>query len=262
MWEELARSAADDAGSPQALSQLQSLQVVYCQSWEYDDPAGRLAGRLGADPVLRSYSGLGGSVPVRLVAEAAEAMARGRLDLALVVGGEALATRRHLTEPEWSYPPTESRPFPLTLDRQEASNGIYQAYLTFALLDTARRIHRGDTIAGHRSHLGALLAPLTKVAASQPRHAWFPTERSPEEITTASPTNRMVATPYTKLMTAIMDVDMAAAVILATEAKADALGVPADRRVYLRGYGTAEDTATMAARPEPWRSPAMEAAMR
>jgi acetyl-CoA C-acetyltransferase len=262
MWEELARSAADDAGSPQALSQLQSLQVVYCQSWEYDDPAGRLAGRLGADPVLRSYSGLGGSVPVRLVAEAAEAMARGRLDLALVVGGEALATRRHLTEPEWSYPPTESRPFPLTLDRQEASNGIYQAYLTFALLDTARRIHRGDTIAGHRSHLGALLAPLTKVAASQPRHAWFPTERSPEEITTASPTNRMVATPYTKLMTAIMDVDMAAAVILATEAKADALGVPADRRVYLRGYGTAEDPATMAARPEPWRSPAMEAAMR
>ena len=47
----------------------------------------------------------------------------------------------------------------------------------------------------------------------------------------------MVATPYTKLMTAIMDVDMAAAVLLATEERADALGVPADQRVYLRGAG-------------------------
>ena len=71
----------------------------------------------------------------------------------------------------------------------------------------------------------------------------------------------MVATPYTKLMTAIMDVDMAAAVLVATEERADALGVPADRRVYLRGAGAAEDPSTMAARPEPWRSPAMEAAM-
>ncbi len=71
----------------------------------------------------------------------------------------------------------------------------------------------------------------------------------------------MVATPYTKLMTAIMDVDMAAAVLLATEERADALGVPPEKRVYLRGAGAADDLATMAARPEPWRSPAMEAAM-
>ena len=51
----------------------------------------------------------------------------------------------------------------------------------------------------------------------------------------------MVATPYTKFMTAIMDVDMAAAVLVATEARADALGVPPDKRVYLRGTGSAEE---------------------
>lgn len=262
MWEQVAREAADDAGCPDALKQVQSLQVVYCQSWEYDDPCARLAERVGADPADRSYSGLGGSVPVKLVAEAAAGMAQGRLDLALVVGGEALATRRHLAEPDWSYPPTESQPFPLTLDRQEAANGIYQAYLTFALLDTARRIHRGETIADHRDHLGQLLAPMSEVAASQPEHAWFPTARSADEITTPSPTNRMVSTPYTKLMTAIMDVDMAAAVLVATAERADALGVPSDQRVYLRGYGAAEEPSTMASRPEPWRSPAMESAMR
>ena len=62
-------------------------------------------------------------------------------------------------------------------------------------------------------------------------------------------------------MTAIMDVDMAAAVVLATEERADELGVPAGQRVYLLGDGYAEEPATMAARPEPWRSPAMAAAM-
>ena len=102
---------------------------------------------------------------------------------------------------------------------------------------------------------------MTEVAASQPEHAWFPTAREAAEITTPSASNRMVATPYTKLMTAIMDVDMAAAVLLATEERADALGVPPEKRVYLRGAGAADDPATMAARPELWRSPAMEAAM-
>jgi acetyl-CoA C-acetyltransferase len=261
MWEALARSAAVDAGSPGALSSVQSLQVVYAQSWEYDDPCARLADRLGADPSLGSYSGLGGSVPVRLVAEAATQMARGDLDLALVVGGEALATRRHLPNPEWSHAPEEPRPFPLTVDRHEAANGIYQAYLTFALLDTARRAHLGRSPAAHRDELGRLMAPMTDVAASQPEHAWFPIARDPEEITAPSPSNRMVATPYTKLMTAIMDVDMAAAVLVATEARADALGVAADNRVYLRGVGAAEEPSTMATRPELWRSPAMRTAM-
>lgn len=260
MWEELARSAATDAGSPGAVTDLQSLQVVYCQSWEYDDPCVRLAQRLGAEPAHRSYSGLGGSVPLRLVGDAASAMARGALDLALVVGGEALATRRHLPDPPWSHAPEQAQPFPLTLDRQEAANGIYQAYLTFALLDTARRAHLGRTPAEHRDELGRLLAPLTEVAASQPEHAWFPIARGAAEITVPSASNRMVATPYTKLMTAVMDVDMAAAVLVATEARADALGVPTDRRVYLRGFGVADDPPTMASRPELWRSPALRMA--
>jgi acetyl-CoA C-acetyltransferase len=261
MWESQARAAADDAGCPSALTGLDSLQVVYCQSWEYDDPCGRLAERLGAAPSLARYSGLGGSVPVRLLGETAAAMARGELDLALIVGGEALATRRHLPDPAWSYPPEEAQPFPLTIDKDEARHGIYQAYLTFALLDTARRIHLGLSPTDRSQELGRLMAPLTEVAASQPAHAWFPTARGPDEIITPSSSNRMVSSPYTKLMTAIMDVDMAAAVLVATEARADALGVAADQRVYLRGAAVAEEPATMATRPEPWRSPAMTRAM-
>ena len=261
MWESLAREAADDAGSPDALKGLQSLQIVYSQSWEYDDPCARLAERLGANPAEAAYSGLGGSVPVKLASQAAAAMAWGQLDLALVVGGEALATRRHLAEPSWSYPPDQPKPYPITIDRLERKNGIFQAYLTFALLDTARRGHLGQSVEDRRTEIGRLLAPMSELAATQPEYAWFPIARTAEEISTVTPDNRMVATPYTKLMTAIMDVDMAAAVLLATEERADALGVPADQRVYLLGDGYAEEPGTMAARPEPWRSPAMASAM-
>ncbi len=45
----------------------------------------------------------------------------------------------------------------------------------------------------------------------------------------------MVGYPYTKYMVSIMDVDMAAAVLVASHEAADALGVPPERRVYLRG---------------------------
>ena len=100
---------------------------------------------------------------------------------------------------------------------------------------------------------------MTEIAAASP-YAWFPVARSADEIVTATPDNRMVAYPYTKLMTAIMDVDMAAALVLTSTAKADALGIPEGRRVYLRGSGYAEDPAHVAGHPELWRFPAMAAA--
>ena len=51
-------------------------------------------------------------------------------------------------------------------------------------------------------------------------------ERSAAELITATPDNRMVGYPYTKYMVSVMDVDMAAAVIVASHAAADELGVP------------------------------------
>ena len=101
-----------------------------------------------------------------------------------------------------------------------------------------------------------MLAPLSEVAAANP-HAWFPVAHSAEELVTPTAANRMVGYPYTKHMVAIMDVDMAATVVLASEAAADRLGVPADRRVYLRGWAAGSDAIYVAEHPDLWRSPAM-----
>ena len=267
MWEQVARDAAADTGADASsvLGALESIDIVYSQSWQYDDAVARLAERIGASPARRRYSGIGGSVPLVLATEVAEEIRAGHLDLALITGAEALATVRRLKKagekPQWSFRPAEKRPFPMDMDfdPSEISHAVFEAYLTFALFDNARRAHLGRGLDQHRARLGRVLAPMTEIAAASP-YAWFPVARSADEIVTATPDNRMVAYPYTKLMTAIMDVDMAAALVLASAAKADALGIPEDRRVYLRGSGYAEDPPHVAGHPELWRSPAMAAA--
>ena len=93
------------------------------------------------------------------------------------MGGEALATRRHLADPPWSHAPATPSPYPITIDRNEARHGIFQAYLTFALLDSARRATCEVSMDDHRQDLGRLLAPLSEVAAADPEHAWFPVAR-------------------------------------------------------------------------------------
>ena len=268
MWEEVARDAAADTGVPDTasvLAALESVDVVYSQSWQYDDAVARLSERIGAAPARRHYSGIGGSVPLVLATGVARDISAGHLDLALLTGAEALATVRRLKKagekPQWSFRPSERRPFPMDMefDPSEITHAIFEAYLTFALFDNARRAHLGRGLHEHRAQLGRVLAPMTDIAAASP-HAWFPVARDAREIVTPTVDNRMVAYPYTKLMTSIMDVDMAAALVLASASKADALGVPEDRRVYLRGSAYAEDPVHVAGHPELWRSPAMAAA--
>jgi acetyl-CoA C-acetyltransferase len=104
--------------------------------------------------------------------------------------------------------------------------------------------------------LGQLLAPMTQVAAANPC-AWSRQPRAAGELITPTPGNRMVGYPYTKYMVSVMDVDMAAAVILASHGKADDLGVPAERRVYLRGSAYGTDPVYVAEHERLWESPTM-----
>ena len=111
----------------------------------------------------------------------------------------------------------------------------------------------------YRRQIGELFAPMSAVAAKNPL-AWFPVERSAGELVDATPANRMVAYPYTKYVISVMDVDLAGALIVASHEVADALGVPADRRVYLRGWCYATDPVYVAEHDPTWASPAMAAA--
>ena len=263
MWDEVARAAERDSGTA-LLDRLDSVDVVYCQTWQYDAPADRLCERLGISPRRRAYSGIGGTTPQVLVQDTAARIARGELDAAIVVGAEALDTKRQAKRrgerPAYSFPPAGRPRFPweAPFHPAEVAHEVFQAWLTFALFDTARRGHLGVGLDDYRRDLGRQWHRFTQVAARNPE-AWFPIERSAEAIVTPTAANRFVAYPYTKYMVSIMDVDMAAAVLLVSEERADALGISRDQRVYPRGGSTRRTRSTSpsiricGARPR-WRS--------
>ena len=92
MWESVIRQAAADSHSSRdVLPTIESAQIVYTQTWQYDDPVGRLSERLGIAPKHRVYSGVGGTTPQVLVQEAGAAIMRGELEVAVVATAEALA---------------------------------------------------------------------------------------------------------------------------------------------------------------------------
>jgi acetyl-CoA C-acetyltransferase len=78
-------------------------------------------------------------------------------------------------------------------------------------------------------------------AASQNPNAWLKRRFAPDEITTATPDNRLIAWPYTKLMVANPTVNMGGALLLTSLAKARAAGIAEDRLIYPLGGASAEE---------------------
>ncbi|NRQ37467.1 acetyl-CoA synthetase [Nonomuraea sp. NN258] len=262
LWEEVARAAAAEAGLP--VERLDSIQIVYTDSWQYDSPVGRLAERLGAAPRHRAYSAVSGTSPHLLIGAAAARIAAGELDCALVVGAEALATRRAYRQAgehvPWSHPADPKPPYGWERPPHpaELAHELFLPVHTYAIMETARRAAHGLTIEREMLERGRMMAPMTEVAAANP-HAWRRTARTPGELVHG---NRFVGWPYTRNTVAVMEVDQAAAVVLVASGLADRLGVPADQRVHLRGWAYAEDTWEVAARPALGSSEAIGAAAR
>ena len=186
-------------------------------------------------------------------------MRRGELDLMLICSAEALATVRSAKKDgvrlPWSH--RKSTPFPWEPPHpSELAHEVVQAWETFPLWDTARRAKRGVSLADDATEAATMMAAMSGVAAGNP-YAWRPTALDAATVGTATADNRYVGWPYTKHEVAVMDVDMSAALLVATRAKADALGVGEDRRLYLAGWAYAEDPASIAERADMSRSEAM-----
>ncbi|MCW1383603.1 hypothetical protein OLX02_12310 [Novosphingobium sp. KCTC 2891] len=271
MWEDVARAAAGDAGLPPAtLRELDAVLVTDCMSWRYDDPVMRLAQRLDASPNVREVSAPSGTAGQSMVNKLCKALTSGEAEVGLICGAEALATVRHFRmrgeAPDWSFPHPDGPQYAFDLDAHqhpgEAAIGLTEgvgAVYGFAMRDLARRAARGTSPEAYRAELGETLAGMTRVAARNP-HAWFQAERTADELVDAVPSNRMIAYPYAKSMVAIIDVDMAAGLLIATEGWANAHDIARENRVYPWTSCYAEDPVAIAVRKDLARSPAMAAA--
>ena len=227
-------AAAADAGLAGVPRAVDSIRVVNLLSWRYGNPAWVLAQRLGIDAAELAYTTAGGNSPQALVNRTALDIAAGRVDLVVLVGGEAWRTRMRVKQAgtivDWAKAPETAKPLTIgdELDMThpaEATRGIYLPVQVYPLFESAIRAAAGTPPDEHIAEIAELWSRFSAVAASNP-YAWTTEPMTPEQIATVTPSNRIVGLPYRKVMNANNDVDMAAAIIMCSAAAGRIAGDP------------------------------------
>ena len=268
---EAIRAALADGGAGDALlRRVGVLAMAPPVAWLDGDPGRRVAELIGVGGVTTVRSSKqGGNGPQLLVNEIAGRIQRAELDAAIVCGAEALSTlagalKRGEAPAGWPAPDA-GREAGEVLEGEAAANtkaetaaGLYAPIMAYPLIENALRAAAGETPADHLARVATLWSRFSEVAAGQPA-AWTPTAYTPEQLGSASPDNRLVSFPYTKLLNANIQVDQGAAVILCSAAVAEALGVARDRWVFVAAGAGATDEWFMSERRELHRSPAIRA---
>jgi acetyl-CoA C-acetyltransferase len=266
MMLEALTQAGDDAGAPRLLRRADSIYVTR-GAWGYGDPGRELARRLGAAPKETVGTPYGGNFSQACVIDAARRIQAGDRGVVLVAGAEngrsasqaqRLGIRLQATEAAGTPDRAVAPDKPIFHDA-ELARGMNSASDVFAVVESAIRYARGDTLESHAERIAALWAGFNAVACGNP-HAWIRRPLSAEEIGRPSPDNPMISYPYTRLMNANSRVDMGAGLILCSLETARQAGVPDDKLVFLHAATEANDSNFLSTRAELHRSPALRIA--
>lgn len=239
------REAQADAGAG-LLAQVDSLDVVCEYSWPYVDAPGLVARGAGMQPARACYGEVGGESPVRFIHEAALRIQRGESQLAAIVGAEATYTTAAAMKAGVNLPWAERDKKAQLLTGREFSapvavdHGVCIPTNVYPLYENAASAHWGQTQGEALEESGQVWSAMSRLAAANP-HAWLREPYTAQAITTPSERNRLIAWPYTKHMVANPLVNQGAAVLVASVARARALGIDPSRWVYLHGGASAQE---------------------
>ena len=233
------RDAIADSGATVATAD--EVTVVRSLSTRDRNPAQAVARRAGIAAARHGLTPHGGNSPQWLVNDAASRIAAGELDCAVLTGGESARSRRRakaagadlpwMTDDESDAPPVAVGEDVDLSHPAEIAARIVLPIEIYPMFDVALRAEAGLGIDAHRARIAELWSRFSSVAARNPS-AWSRTAMTSEQIAEPGPRNRMVGFPYTKSMNANNDVDMAAALVLCSVGRAEALGIPRDRWVF------------------------------
>jgi acetyl-CoA C-acetyltransferase len=262
------RRAAEDAGSSRLLDDAGSIRVIR-GIWGYQNPAravGEAIGNTRAETAITQY---GGNFVQTTVNQSALDIQNGVHDVVIITGAECGNTqakaRRAGVELQWqTLPGTPDRVFGEDKDMRhpiEKALRIGQPIQIYPIFENALRHHRGESVAAHLERISELWAGFSRVAAGNP-HAWIREPKSALEIRTISASNRPVSFPYPKLMNSNNNVDQGAALIMCSESKARALGIPREKWIYPWAGTDAHDHYYVSNRDNLYTSPAIRIAGR
>ncbi|MDB5579262.1 MAG: Acetyl-CoA Acetyltransferase [Bradyrhizobium sp.] len=260
------RAADADAGGGW-LARLDSLAVVDQFSFPVLNPIPpKLSAELGATPRLAYQTRQpNGDSPILLLNEAANRIAAGEIEIAAVVGGEALRTAaaratEGSSDNEARYDVLRAQAHRRTAS-YKSRYGLDTPVDIYPLYENAGRASYRQTFAQSQEESGKIWSLFSQVAA-EGSGAWITASRTVAEIVTPGPNNRLIAFPYTKLMVANSSVNQGAAFLVTSLAVALAAGVPEDRLVYVGRGAAAHEPADVLARDRFDRTPAMEVSLR
>jgi acetyl-CoA C-acetyltransferase len=243
---EALRRAEADSGAA-LLGEIDSLDVVNFLSWRYRDPEKQLSARLGVTPKHAYYGPVGGESPIRYLHEAAQRIARGESKVAAVCGAEAQSTATRAERAGVTLPWT-----PFAHDVEEPKRGaafqkpvavklgVFRPVSVYPFYEAACTARWKQTPREAMAESGALWSTYSQAASENP-NAWLKRRFAPEEITTPSPDNRLIAWPYTKLMVANPTVNMGGALLMTNLSKARAAGIPEHKLIHVLGGASAEE---------------------
>jgi acetyl-CoA C-acetyltransferase len=118
--------------------------------------------------------------------------------------------------------------------------GVAKPVTVYPFYEAASAAHWQQTPRQALQESGELWSAYSAVAAQNP-NAWLKRAFTPDAITRATPDNRLIAWPYTKLMVANPMVNQSAAILMTSLANARAAGIAEDRIVHVRGGAWAEE---------------------
>ena len=277
MLTKAAKMAAEDSGiGDAALAAVDTIAVVRftvdsaeagrLPVGQMPNPPRSLAKAIGATPKREIYTAAGGNTPQALVNSSAEDIANGKADVVLLAGCEYLATllgalKAGVKLDAWGDDeggePEKYGDYSNGVNAYEHAHGMRFPVNTYPLFENAIRGSKNRSVAFHQKKLGNLFRRFN-VVASTVEESWFPKPRSAEEIATPTEKNRYVGFPYTKYMNAVIEVDQAAAVLMMSVEKAQELGVPEDRWVFLHGCADVKEIWNVSERPDLSESPAIK----
>ncbi len=262
------RAAAADAGCPLLVKEAGSIRVIRGY-WPYKNPAravGEAFGNAAAETAMTPY---GGNFVQTAINRSALDIQAGVRQVILITGAECGHSRAKLrragAKPVWRS--VDGTP-DLHLGRDmamghpaELALGIDRPIRMYPIMETARRHHLGEAVDAHLERISELWAGFSAVAAENP-HAWLREAKTAEEIRSPSAANRPVSFPYPKFMNSNSNVDQGAALLLCSERKARALGIPREKWVYPWAGADAHDHAFVSNRDNLHSSPAIRIAAR
>jgi acetyl-CoA C-acetyltransferase len=255
-----AEAAADDAGNRDLLRA--DLFLVPKGSWSRRNAAGSLAARCGR-PDARTLVAEVGILQTTLFARAADAIAAGEVDVAIVAGGETKwrelrATITGVTldadDDATTDPDEYLRPHGMIIAPEEVGAGLVTAVSHYSMLENALRLAAGQSIAEHADEVAALWASFNEVAVGNP-DAWNRTPMTAAEIRDPAPKNRPLAFPYNKWHNSQWNVDQASAHILCSVEAARRFGIGEDRWVFPHAIAESQHMVPVSRREQLHRCP-------